>query len=311
MTTLQQHVQEYLQLRQALGHKLAYATRYLPSFVAYLDAQELATVTTASAVAWAQATPRRPASPRAQYDRLAVVRGFARYMMGVDQRTEIPPRTLFVYRPERRTPFIYSVDDIRALMASAQSTSGKPFRGTTLATIIGLLGVTGMRVGEALRLTLADVDWRSGSLTIRETKFGKSRAVILEPSTLSALQTYVTMSQTQSPRPATGCLFVTEQGRPMTYTVVSRAFQRSVRSLDLGQEENIHPRLHDLRHAFAVRTLIGWHQRGVDVEAWLPRLSTYLGHTHPQDTYWYLLAVPDLLQAAARRVSAWQEVSTP
>lgn len=311
MTTLQQHAHEYLQLRQALGYKLAYAARYLPSFAAYLDTQGVATITTVAAVAWAQATPRRPASPRAQSDRLAVVRGFARYMMGVDQRTEIPPRDLFVYHSERRTPFIYSLEDIRALMARAQSTSAKPFRGATLATIIGLLGVTGMRVREALRLTLADVDWHAKSLTIRETKFGKSRVVMLEASTLSALQTYVTMSQAQSPRPVAGYLFVTEHGRPMTYIILSRAFQRLARNLNLGRQENVHPHLHDLRHAFAVRTLIGWHQRGVDVEAWLPRLSTYLGHTHPQDTYWYLSAVSDLLQAAAQRVSAWQEVSRP
>lgn len=311
MTALQQHAQEYLQLRQALGHKLAYAARYLPSFITDLESQGLATVTTAAAAAWAQAAPRRPASPRAQYDRLAVVRGFARYMMGVDPRTEIPPRDLFGYRQERRTPFIYSLDDIRALMATARSTSTKPLRGATLATIIGLLGVTGMRVREALRLTLADADWRSGSLTIRETKFGKSREVVLESSTLSTLQAYVTLSLAHSPRPVTGSLFVTEQGRPMTYTILFRAFQRLVRSLDLGQQEHIYPRLHDLRHAFAVRTLIGWHQRGADVEAWLPRLSTYLGHTHPQDTYWYLSAVPELLQAAAQRVPTWREEGTP
>lgn len=97
----------------------------------------------------------------------------------------------------------------------------------------------------------------------------------------------------------------------MTYTILSRAFQRLVDVLDLGQQENIHPRLHDLRHAFAVRTLIGWHQRGADVEAWLPRLSTYLGHTHTPDTYWYLSAVPELLQAAAQRGPTWREEGTP
>lgn len=142
-------------------------------------------------------------------------------MMGVNPRTEIPPRDLFLYRPERRAPFRYSLDDIRALMATARSTSSNPFRGATLATIMGLLGVTGMRVREALRLPLGDIDWHSGSRTIRATKFGKSRAVILELSTLSALQTYVPRTQAQSPRPVSGSRFVTEQGRPMTYTTSS------------------------------------------------------------------------------------------
>lgn len=311
MTTLTQHAQDYLQIRHALGHKLAYATRYLPSFISYLEAQDLPTVTIAAAEAWARATPRQPASPRAQYDRLAVTRGFARFMIGGDPQTEVPPVGLFMYRQERRSPFLYSLDDIRALMSTTRHLSNHSFRGDTVATVIGLLGVTGMRVGEALRLTLADIDWEAGILVIHDTKFAKSREVVLESSTLSALEAYVTARQQWLARSATMTLFVTEEGGPLKYAAMARAFQRAIRALALGHDEGIRPHLHHLRHAFAVRTLTGWYRSGVDVEAWLPRLSTYLGHTDPRDTYWYLTAVPELLHAAARRVRIWQEEGTP
>lgn len=310
MSALAQHAEDYVTLRQALGHKMAHAVRLLPDFVAYLDRQGLSTVTTAAALAWAQSTPGQPASA-AQLQRLSIARGFARFMVGIDRTTEIPPADLLVHPRERRTPFIYSPEDLRALMAAARRIAPHPFRGATIATLIGLLGVTGLRVGEALRLTDLDVDWDEGILRIETTKFGKSREVALDPSTLKALKDYVARRDEQVAAPHVPQLFLNERGKALQYRRVGEAFRKALRESGVGDQSPAHPHLHDLRHAFAVRTLVTWYRQGVDVEAWLPRLSTYLGHTAPQDTYWYLTAVPELLQVAARRVAAWQEVGSP
>ncbi len=305
MSRLQQQAQAYLHLRQALGHKMAHAVRLLPQFVAALDQQGGPTVTTAAAVAWAQATPH-PVAPAAQQQRLSVARGFARFMVGVDPATEIPPADLLVPHRARRPPFIYSRDDVRALMAAARRISPDSFRGATLATLIGLLGVTGLRIGEALRLTDPEIEWASGLLRIQDTKFGKSRAVVLDASTLTALGDYVDLRNQRVPPPRAPHVFVTPGGAPVPYRRVGEAFRAVVQAAGVGAQARTRPHLHDLRHAFAVRTLVTWYQRGAEVEAWLPRLSTYLGHTSPRETYWYLTAVPDLLHAAAQRVPAWQ-----
>jgi len=303
MSALDQHAHDYLRLRQALGHKMAHAVRLLPSLVAYLEDQGLSTVTTAAALTWAEATPRDPA-PVARRQRLSVARGFARYMSGLATDTEIPPPHLLAYRYERRTPFIYSMADVTALMDAARRTLRGSFRGTTVATLIGLLAVTGLRVGEARRLTLEDVDGVGDCLVVHATKFGKSRELVLAPSVMTALRTYQALrAQVGADTPR---LFITDRGYPLPYAHVKRAFPRLLRVSGVGAGASRRPRLHDLRHAFAVRTLIRWYHEGVNVESWLPRLSTDLGHTDPRDTYWYLSAVPELLTLAAHRVAAWQ-----
>lgn len=294
MSTLQQHVADYLHLRQALGHKMAHAARYLPNFVAYLEQQGLTTVSTAAAVAWAQATPHQPA-PGAQQQRLSITCGFARFMAGIDPGTEIPPDDVLVHHPERRTPFIYSHADICALMEAARRCYARTFYGITLATFIGLLAITDMRVGEALRLTDHDVDWERGALRIRDTKFGKSREVVLDRTVVQALRDYVGQRNQLVVARQTEHVFVTEHGKPLQYPRVGAAFRKLLREAGVGTDGDLRPHLHDLRHAFAVRTLVAWYYQGADVEAWLPRLSTYLGHTDPENTYHYLTAMPELL----------------
>lgn len=310
MTPLQRHAQDYLTLRQALGHKMAHAARELPRFVAYWEDQHIPTITVVAALAWAQATPCQPA-PGAQLQRLSIVRGFARFMVGVNPATQIPPAGLLVYRPERRTPFIYSRHDIRLLMSTIRQICPIPLRALAYSTLIGLLAVTGLRIGEALRLTDSDIDGNQGLLTIRSTKFGKSREVALNPSTVAALVTYIHARVTPAPTRETPYLFVTERGNPLTYARVGEMFRQAIRVSGVGAMAPNLPHLHDLRHAFAIRTLIAWHRQGVDVEAWLPRLSTYLGHNTPRETYVYLTAVPELLEVAAQKVVSWYEGETP
>lgn len=227
-------------------------------------------------------------------------------MSASDPRTEIPAAGLLPYRYKRKVPYIYRDDEVRQLLRSARHIrSATGLRAASYSTLIGLLAVTGLRINEALGLDDQDVDLADGVLTIRRTKFGKSRLVPLHPSTTRAMQQYVRVRDRLRPSRPTDAFFVGEQGRRLTEWTVRWTFNKLSRQMGLrGPTDRRGPRLHDLRHRLAVKTLIGWYRRGVDVEHRLPILSTYLGHGHVTDTYWYLTAVPELLRLAAERLEA-------
>jgi integrase/recombinase XerD len=187
MTVLAQHLDEYLKLRRALGHKLGHAHRYLPRFVTFLDQQGVEFVTVEAALAWSleRAVPMGSVVPA---DRMMVVRGFARYLSGIDPRTEVPPAGTIGHPHRWRRPFIYSDADVLAMIEQARAVIPQPLRSATYQTLIGLLATTGMRIGEALRLDRADLDRSEGVLRIRESKFGKSRLVPLDPTAVDALE---------------------------------------------------------------------------------------------------------------------------
>jgi integrase len=300
MSQLSYRAEDYLALRRALGHKLDEAGRLLPWLVAYLDETGAATVTIQAALAWAQLPEADPASsvwPR----RMTVARGFARFMSGIDASTEVPPIGLLPHRACRRIPYLYSPADVRALMAQAH-TIPTPLRAATYETLIGLLAATGMRVGEAIRLQRSDIDWDDGVLVIRETKFGKSRELPLHPSSIDALADYARRRDQQQPRPRTPSFFVSITGTPLIYSSVWVTFRGLLKAAGVGADSPIAPRIHDLRHSFCVRTVIEWYRDGEDVQARLPRLSTYVGHSEPANTYRYLSASPELLALAAARL---------
>jgi len=236
--------------------------------------------------------------------RLMAVRGFTRYLSAIDPRTEVPPAGLVSYRPSRRVPYLFSDQDVAAVVRAARASTPFPFRAETLASLIVLLAVTGMRVGEALRLDCCDLDWDQAVIKVRDTKFGKGRDVAVAASTAEALAAY--RRDRDRRRPATPRLFVSLAGTPVIYSNFSYTFRQAVRAAGVGAEGPTWPRVHDLRHAFAVRTLLGWYRAGLDVEALLPRLSTYLGHREPRFTYRYLTATPELLGHAAARLEAAQ-----
>ena len=293
---------EYVQLRRALGHRMDHAARLLPAFVAYLESIHEETVTVGNALTWAQTSPRDPA-PASRSQRMAVARGFARYLAGIDPRTAVPPPGLLPYPKRRRAPFIFSGDDIAVLMAEAKQLTTS-FRATTYETLIGLLVVTGMRVGEAIRLNRNDIDFGEGMLVVRLSKFGKSREVPLQTSTTHALALYARRRDERWPHPKVPNFFVSQRGTPLLYQVVQRTFHQLLARAAIGAQSPVRPRIHDLRHSFAVHTLINWYRDGTDVQAWLPRLSTYLGHRDPRFTYRYLSAAPELLALAAGRLEA-------
>ena len=299
MSALADAARDYLRLRNSLGHDLAEYHRALPRLVAFLEAEGLPTVTVAAALAWAQGPDVGPATSIAPR-RMTIARGFARYLAGIDARTEVPPTGLIAGRRRWRPPFIYSPGDIEALLAQARQLT--PMPAATHETLIGLLAVTGMRVGEAIRLDRADIDWADAVLTIRESKFGKTRMVPVLDSTLDTLSRYARIRDRLCPQTAPASFFISTAGTRLIYACVGQVFRRLRDRAGVGAGADYRPRIHDLRHTFAVRVLLRWYQAGDDVEVRLPILSTYLGHRDPRSTYWYLSAAPELLALAARRL---------
>lgn len=300
MTALTEAAADYLELRRRLGHDLADAHRLLPRFVAYLDDIGAVTVTIEAAIAWSMEPDVNPASsvwPR----RMIVARGFARHMSGIDPATEVPPVGLIPSRQRWRPPFLFAAGDVERLVAAAASVVRWRLPAAAHSTLLGLLAVTGMRVGEALKLDDEDIDWDDGVVLVRESKFDKSRIVPLHHSTVEVLRSYVATRDELVDR-RVPAMFVSIRGNRMIYACVQETFRRLCDTTGIGAEAPNRPRIHDLRHGFAVNTLIGWHRDGENVDARLPALSTYLGHRDPRSTYWYLSAAPELLALAARRI---------
>lgn len=307
MTVLDQAVNDYLATRRSLGFKLDRAELHLRSFLRHLDATGKSVLTVEAAVAWA-CTPVG-ADPYWWSSKLAAVRGFARWWSVFDPATEIPgPDVLPVSRTARRAePYPFTDDDVSALMATAR-TMPSPLRAATYETLIGLLAVTGMRVGEAIHLDRTDFDTEQATLTIRGTKFGKTRLVPIHPSAVDALIAYDRTRQVRFPKPSTPALFVSTTGTRLIYNNVHYEWFKLCRLAGLeALSKHCRPRPHDLRHRFAITTLVGWHENGDGVHARLPELSTYLGHLSPADTYWYLRAVPELMALAAEMLEPGDE----
>ena len=307
MTVLEQHLREYLELRRTLGHKLAEAHRLLPRFVTYLDDHGIEFVTVQAALAWSLER-EVPVGSVVPAHRMMAVRGFARYLSGIDPRTEVPPAGT-IRNPQRwRRPFIYSDADVLALIEQARVVIPQPLRSATYQTLIGLLATTGMRVGEVLRLDRGDLDRSEGVLRVRESKFGKSRLVPLHASAVDALERYDHTRQRLLPEPSSDSFLVSLRGTRVIYETVWPVHRKLCEHAGVGASSTVTPRIHDHRHSFAVKTLLGWYQDGVDVPSRIGWLSTYLGHREPRYTYHYLSAAPDLLAHAARLLNDAQAV---
>jgi integrase len=299
MSALARQLEDYLRLRRMLGHKLDDAARQLPWFVEHLDAAGGDYVTTTAALEWALDRDW-PAGSTVPGHRITAVRGFARYLAGIDARTEVPPPGLIRIPRTWRAPYIYSDEDVLALMNAAHRSIPQPLRAATYETLLGLLATTGLRIGEALRLDRDHVNTTDGLLVIRRSKFGKSRQVPLQPSTLDALERYQHCRRQLYPHPSTDAVFVSLRGTRVIYETVWPTFRRLCDQTGIGAGSAVTPRIHDFRHSFAVRTLLDWYRAGVDVASRLAWLSTYLGHGEPRYTYSYLSAAPELLAYAAR-----------
>jgi integrase len=294
-------VKDYLAYRRGLGFKLEGDGRLLLRFAQYADRSgHRGPLTTELILRWVRLPAE--ASPSYLVARLQAVRGFARYRVIFESGTEVPPPGLLVARCRRPTPYIYTEEEITALLAAARrlppQTSLRPH---TYATFFGLLACTGLRVSEALNLTRSDIDWHQELLTIRQTKFRKSRLVPLHPSATDMLKGYAGLRDRFHPRSVAEAFFVTFRGTPLRLPTVEGVFGHLRKELSWQSRGGRRPRVHDLRHTFACRRLIRWYEEGADLEHAIASLSTYLGHTLVTNTYWYLTAVPDLLGLATVR----------
>ena len=304
MTRLDAMVSDYLTIRRAVGFKLVEHQRLLPQFVDFVEQAGASTVTTQLALDWAVRTSGNDSWKTA---RLSIVRGFARYLRTIDPATEIPPDGLLCAQPQHAIPYLYSDEEIARLLTAAADMY-PPLRAATFTTIIGLLSVTGMRIGETLALDREDVDLDTGVLTIRDTKFGKSRQLPLHATTTKALAEYARVRDRLCPIAAGPSFFVSiRASRPDKSTIQTGFRQLRTAARIVGRPGAGAPRLHDFRHGFAVRTLLDWHRTGVDVQARMLWLATYMGHSKPASSYWYLTAAPELLALAAARLEATLE----
>lgn len=288
-----------------MGYALRQQGQLLADFVAYAEARGVTAPTVELAVSWAR-SPEHTAPTWASL-RFGVVRGFLSYLQAFDPHIVVPPASLVPDGKHRAIPYIYSDDDVLALL-NACTGLAPGLRTATYQTLIGLLATTGVRRSEAIGIDRADLDLASGLVLIRHAKNGALRRLPLHPSTVDALRDYALLRDRSIARPSSQAFFLSTRGTRVLADNLTQVFARLVRSAGLDWTGHPRqPRLHDLRHTFAVRTLQDWHRQGLDTKALLPRLTAYLGHENPEATYWYLTGTAELLAAAAARLQTTGE----
>lgn len=306
MSAIRDSLVQYVAVRRALGTKFYEPALALDHFVDFFEREGAEFITTDLALRWAM-EPKL--AQRATWGRrLSQVRGFATWLSAIDTRNEIPPKRLLGARRRRNSPHIYTDQEIDLLMAQAARLHSRTgMRALTYSTLIGLLVATGLRPSEAIGLDKSDVDLVNGILSIRESKFGKSRFVPVEESTRAALERYAQCRDRLCPLRLSEAFLIGERGMRLNGCSARSMFARMSRAIGLrgptGYGRNGHgPRLQDFRHSFATGRLVEWYRAGLDVTRELPKLATYLGHVDVGLTYWYIEAVPELLQLAANNL---------
>jgi integrase len=304
--TLREALADYLRIRRRLGFEMPQDGRLLEGFVGFLEQAGAERITIELALKWA----RMPVHAHPHYwrQRLSVVRGFTRHLATLDPTTEVPSKDLLPGHRPRIAPYIYTDREIAAIMTAAGRLKPR-LRAARHQTLIGLLAVTGMRPGEALALDRHDVDLRHGVVHVRAGKQKKQREVPLHPSTVGALRKYTRLRDARFPEPSTRAFFTSARGGRMGRHELNQTFTKLILQVGLdGRGARARPRPHDLRHALAVHTLRDWLDAGENIDRRMPLLSTYLGHVDPASTYWYLEAVPELLERISRRLEQAPEV---
>jgi integrase len=291
-------VERHIALHHATGYLFLNQSILLRDYARFAEARGEDVIRAATALEWAGKGP----TAGTRHGRLELVRRFARLMHAEEPRHEIPPPGVFGKRAPRRTPYIYTPEQIRTLLEAASALGPRgSLRPKMYSTMLGLIAATGLRISEAIRLRLGDVT--TAELVVRETKFRKSRLVPLHPTTRQALDTYLEVRAKFAG--ADDAVFLSERGTGLRYPTVISTFLALVRSMGIhpgsGQRG---PRIHDLRHTFAVRSLEQCAGNGEAVARHMLALCTYLGHAHLFDTYWYLQATPRLLADVAARSEA-------
>jgi integrase len=297
----QRQAAEYLAMRRALGARMDYQGDLVLEFGRFLDRRShRGPITTEIALLWSQAPKSK--DPRQTARRLGAIRRFLMHRAGFDPRTEVPPVQLLGDGTRRKPPHIYTDDEICALLdACGRMWPGRgTFRLLAHRTVFALLFATGLRIAEALALDDADVDLDDAVVTVRHGKLGKSRLVPLHPTAVPPLRRYAEeRDRVARPGPA---FFRTQDHARLTYDAVSAVFELLRGRLGWTRQGRTgRPRIHDIRHTFAVSCLLRWYREGVHPDRRIAHLATYLGHVEVRDTYWYLSVVPELSAIAAER----------
>jgi integrase len=307
---MQTHAENYLDERRQLGYGLRATGYALKSFARYVDGLDLDGSLTIEVMAtWARCTKTNGNNPATWARRLKRLRPFARWLQQFDPHTEVPDDTVFGRVGQRLAPHIYSEQEVVDLLAAARHL-GPDLRGATYEALFGLLAATGLRVSEAVHLMDADVDLKSGILTVRQTKFAKSRQVPLHPSTVEVLQQYQGLRNLHITVTDETPFFVSTRGQRRGCALGLRQVHRVFQQLRgqsgwVNRGAHANPRIHDLRHTFVVRRVMLWHAQGVDIDQAMLALSTYVGHATVTNTYWYLTGVPELMALAAGKFESF------
>ena len=302
--TMQTHAENYLAERRRLGYSLRTTGSALRSFARYVDGLDPSGPLSVEVMAtWARRAKTNSDDPTTWARRLKRLRPFTRWLQQFDPRTEVPDATVFGGVGQRLAPHIYTEQETVDLLAAARRLD-PDLRGATYEALFGLLASTGLRVSEAVHLMDADVELKSGLLTVRQTKFAKSRQVPLHPSTAEALRRYRGLRDLQISVTEKTPFFVSTRGRRRGYALNLRQVRRVFRNLQkqlgwVNRGAHAAPRIHDLRHSFIVHRVLLWHAQGVDIDQAMLSLSTYVGHAMVTNTYWYLTGVPELMALAA------------
>ena len=311
MTCLTEELDRYLTIRRSLGYDLRTSARVLRRFIAFAESQGAEHISTDLFQRWQASFGQ--ASRQTWAVRLGIVRLFGAWLHGLDPAHEAPPRGLIPSRARRPRPYIYSDEEIASIVnAAAELPSVYGLRGLTYSTLFGLIAATGLRISEALGLDAGDVDLEIGVLTVRRGKLGKARLVPIDGSVTQRLRAYANERDRLlafAPQP----FFVNDQGARVgdcgaryNFALVSQRL--GLRSPQRYGRHGRGPRIHDLRHSFAVRTIIGWYRQGQDPAREMIKLTTYLGHASPENTYWYIEATPELLELASQRITGPSDV---
>lgn len=301
MFSLKQHLGNYLALRRSLGYKLEDSERLLNDFVVFLKMKSSRTITTKLAMEWALLPEN--VQPSCWSRRLSVVRLFSQYLLAYIPETEVPDTSLLNARKKRAEPYLYSDKQIKQILSACLSERSNGLRHLTYYTFFGLLAVTGCRIGELVNLSTNSVNLKTSIITIRGSKFGKSRYLPISSSTNDSLVAYSSQQSIITRQPCVDNYFISEQGKPLTINGVETFFVCLSKKIGLrNKDDSFGPRVHDFRHSYAIKSIINCYQANGDVHQLMPLLATYLGHKKPSDTYWYLSNVPELMALAAERL---------
>jgi integrase len=300
---IRQGVEEYLTIRQSLGFRLDHPKRMLRNFVSFLEQEDSSYISTDLIVKWANLPKNTQLFTRAA--RFSIIRKFIEYWHNFDSSAEVPPKDLLIYSYRRKPPYIYTDEEVsRLLLACKKLTSKIGLRKHTYQVFFGLIACTGLRRSEVIILDKEHIDFDRSIITIKNSKFNRSRMVPIHSTVLKHLIEYNQHRDQLFPILKTNAFFVSEKGLRLNRSAIRDTFLEISQIIGIrNQSDRCGPRIHDLRHRFAVKTIIKWYKSGINVDQRMPILSTYLGHIDPRYTYWYLSNIPELMNLALSRLS--------